>query len=171
MRNQYPWCSILVVGAATLVLLFAAGAFLVDRSVTVSYSRDWQSASTENAQYRKVFVASPIVEPSRLALNDSLYLAVTDAWVERPTHIEYKWFFARREVSDSGYRVVVHLAQVTRDAVPWTHSLGRGFVNSELRIDGDRPSVSGNAYVKIIEHFYRDVPPDTIRLSILPPGS
>ena len=170
MRNQYPWFSILVVGFATLVLLFAAGAFLIDRSVTLNYSRDWQSASTENAQHRKVFVKSLVAVPSRMSLTDSLDLAVTDAWVERPTRVEYDWFFVRRERSDSGYRVVVHLAQVTRDAVPWTHALGRGFVNSELLVDGERTSASGNAYVKIVERHYRDLPPDTIRLAIRLPG-
>jgi hypothetical protein len=139
--------------------------FLVNRAVEEHYSSGWYSETTENAQYREVFVASPIVVPAVLRVGDSVELRVVDAWVERPTHVEYRWLVRRTEVQDSGYRLVVHLAQVPRDTPVWSYPRGRCFVFADFQVNGEHPAVSGNGDVRIL--VVEDTRPftDTVRLA------
>ena len=145
----------------------AAGCFFVNRAIDETYSSRWQSASTENAKYRGVFVKSPTIIPGQLQPSDSVELRVVDAWVERPTHIEYRWLFWRREVQDSGYRLVVHLAQVPLDTGIWTYSVGRSVVNFRLLIEGREPGYTGNAYLQIAYLESREPFPDVVHLRLV----
>jgi hypothetical protein len=147
------------------VLLGLAGSFLVNRSIDETYSDGWYSASTENARYRGVFVRSPIVVPSRLCTSDSTEARVTDAWIERRTHVEYRWLIVRREVQDSLNRLVIHLAQVPRDSIVWRYSLGRGFVDVRFLMNGEAGGTSGNANVHTIFSLSAAPFPDTVRLT------
>ena len=162
------WIAGLAVGAA----LAGMGACLVvDRAVNEHYSPGWHSETTENAMHRKVFVGSPAVVPAMLRLGGAVELRVVDAWIERPTHVEYRWLVRRTEVQDSGYRLVVHLAQVPRDTTVWTYASGRCFVWGDFHVDGQRPAVSGNGDVRILV-VRADRPfADTVRLSVRTRGS
>jgi hypothetical protein len=93
----------MAIAIAIIVFVGAAGWYVITGSIEEYYSPGWYSASTENAQYRNVFVRSPVVVPSRLTINDSVAFAVTDAWIERPTRVEYRWYLIRRELRDSSF--------------------------------------------------------------------
>jgi hypothetical protein len=151
--------------ALTVAVAGMGACFLVNRTVEEAYSSGWYSETTENAQYRKVYVSSPTVVPAALRLGDSVELRVVDAWVERPTHIEYHWLVRRTEVRDSGYRLVVHLAQVLRDSSVWTYARGRCFVSAEFEVNGDGTGVSGNGDVKILVAQHDRPFADTVRLN------
>jgi hypothetical protein len=149
-----------------LVLLGIAGSWLVSAAVAETYSPGWYSASTENAQYRGVYLKSPIVRPSILAINDSVAWAVTDAWIERPTRVRYRWYLVRRQERDSSYRLVVHFAQLVRDTNQWTFANGRSFASGEVLINGQVPARSGNANVQTLYDESSKQFPDTIRVSL-----
>ena len=164
--------STLIVGLAAIIVIAAGGSYLVGMAVDATYSRDWYSASTENAQYRHVFVKSPTVQPSTLVLNDSVAWTVTDAWVEHPTKVVHPWLVMRREVHDSGYRLVINLAQVARDPAVWTHGKDRSFGGAGLEVNGSADvAQSGNAYIQTV-YVESDKPfPDTIKLSLQGKGA
>jgi len=134
----------------SLVLIGALGWRVVAGAIEESYSPGWYAASTENARYRGVFVKSVAVRPSTIVLNDSVAFAVTDAWVERPTRVRYRWFLFRQETKDTTFRVVLHLAQLARDTSLWTYARGRSFVAADILIDGKDPARSGDASVHTI---------------------
>lgn len=159
--------STLVVGIAAIIVIAAGGSYFVGMAVDATYSRDWYSASTENAQYRHVFVKSLTVRPSSLVLNDSVAWTVTDAWIEHPTRVTHPWLIMRREVQDSGYRLVINFAQVARDAAVWTHGKDRSFGGGDLEVDGSADvAQSGNAYIHTVYKESARPFPDTVRLSL-----
>jgi hypothetical protein len=154
------------VSVAILLLAFVAGSFLINSGIEETYSPGWMSAGTENARMRGVFVRSPIVVPAGLALGDSLEARVSDAWIERVTHVEYAWLFIRKEVRDSQYRLVLHLAQLPRGARAWSVERARCFVNADYRVNGEVPARTGNPDVDIL-YLQRTRPfPDTVRLAV-----
>lgn len=132
------------------------------------YSPRWYSASTENAQYRGVYVSSPTVRPSVLHMGDSVVLAITDAWVERPTRVKYRWLLVRQESQDTTFRLVIHLAQVARDSTMWTYATDRAPVAGDILVEGEQPARTGNATVQTIYQLSPTAFPDTVRLSIRP---
>ena len=155
----------------TLTLLLAAGLLgwrIVMGGIEEHYSPGWHSASTENAQYRGVYVSSPAVQPSVLHTSDSVALAVTDAWIERPTRVRYRWWINRRESQDTTYRLVIHLARVVHDSTTWTSAVGRAPVLEDILIDGKQPARTGNANVQTVYQQSSAAFPDTVRLSIRP---
>ena len=105
------WLRIAALCVIGVIVLWVAGSFLMEQGVEEYYSRGWQSTSTRDAQLREVFVTAPAVMPAAVAVSDAVEAWVTDAWVERLTHIEYRWHLVRRVVVDSGYRLVLHLAK------------------------------------------------------------
>jgi hypothetical protein len=143
--------------------MIASGCFLINNPIEEYYSRHWHSGGTENAKYRGVFVKSPTIIPGQLRLSDSVELRVTDAWVERPTHVEYRWVFLRREIQDSGYRFVIHLAQVPQEPSTWTQG---SFVPYRLLIDGKDSVFTGNSYVHIAILESETPFPDVVHLSL-----
>ena len=158
--------SLIVAITVIIALVGGVGWYVISGGIEEFYSPGWFSASTENAKYRRVFVSSPVVMPSRFALNDSVAFAVTDAWIERPTRVRYRWYLIRRETRDSTFRLVVNLAQVVRDSGSWSFSRGRSFANASLLVNGARPASTGNAAVHTIYLNSYTSLPDTVRLSV-----
>jgi hypothetical protein len=157
---------IVSVALVVVIVLGATGWRALTGAIEESYSAGQYSASTENAQYRGVFVKSPVVHPSSIALNDSVADVVTDAWIERPTHVRYRWFLLRREFKDSTFRAVIHLARVARDSAIWNYGRRRAFAESDILIDGQEPARSGDAAVRTI-YLESDRPfRDTISLTL-----
>ena len=131
-----------------------------------------------DASRRGVFVSSPVVEPAVVSVSGSVDLRVTDAWVEHPTHIQYTWLFLRREVKDSAYRLITHLAKVPHSYIAWTDLSRRCFAFVDFYLNEQRVGVSGDfAHEGLI--YQSTVPiPDTVRLRVVlhghvapPPGA
>jgi hypothetical protein len=157
----------IVVGLAIVIVIGFVGSNLVGAAIDATYSSDWYSASTENAQHRHVFVKSVAIAPSLLAMNDSVAWTVTDAWVEHPTKVVRRWLVMRREVQDSGYRLVINLAQVARDPKLWTHGRDGSFADGDFLVNGDRDvAQSGDAHIHTLYSQSSRPFPDTVRLSI-----
>lgn len=143
-----------------------AGCFVVNRAIDETYSRDWASASTENAKYRRVFVSSPTIAPAVLPATDSIDVHVTDAWIEHPTHVEYRWLFWRREIQDSTYRFVLHFVQTPHSSGLWSAERARCFASYDLVANDGELGRSGNADVHIGTLESRTPLRDTIRLTL-----
>ncbi len=155
----------------SLTFLLVAGLLgwrIIMGGIEEYYSPGWYSASTENAQHRGVYVSSPAVQPSMLHTSDSVALAVTDAWVERPTRVSCRWWILRRESQDTTFRLVIHLARVVRDSATWTSAVGRAPALGDILIDGEQPARTGNATVLTVYQQSSSAFPDTIRLSLRP---
>jgi hypothetical protein len=161
----------LVIGVvAATVFLGGASSFLVSRAVDQFYSPVWRSDNSNDAKRRGVFVTSPVVVPAVVAASDSVDLRVTDAWVERPTHAEYRWGLFRREVQDSAYRVVVLLTQVPHSGDASTTFTGGCFASVDLYLDGRRGGWSGDFAHHEIFQVSSSPFPDTLRLTIVRHG-
>lgn len=174
-RAFWRWPLVLAVVIAGVA---GAGCYLVNRGIDETYSSSWQSASTENAKYRKVFVRSPVVIPALLSASDSIDLHVTDAWIERPTHIEYRWLFLREEIQDSAFRFVLHFVQAPRASDGWSVQRAHCFASYEIFANGQELGRTGNATVEIGIMESSTAFSDTIRLRIArhprvepPPGA
>lgn len=169
---------LILAGVGGIALLGPAGCFLVSRAIDETYSRDWRSTSSEDANRRGLFVSSPVIVPAVVAVSPAVDLRVTDAWVERPTHIEYRWIFARQEVKDSAYRLVVRLAKTPHSDSGWTDLSRRCFAFVDFYLNEQPVGVSGDfAHEELI---YQSALPlrDTVRLRVVrhghvapPPGA
>jgi hypothetical protein len=163
--NRPRWVRLAAVAVIVVVVLFAAGSFLIEQSVVEYYSRDWQSRSTEDAKRRGVFVTVPTVTPAAVAVSDSVEARVADAWVERPTHVVYRWYLLRRVVVDSGYRLVVHLVKGPVAGQPSTLHTRECFAYVELYLDGRSAGSGGDFRTDILTDVSRSPVPDTVHLS------
>jgi hypothetical protein len=169
----------ILIGVAASVLIVGGGSsLLISRAVDQTYSADWRSSSSSDAARRGVLISSPVIMPAVASASDAVDLRVTDAWVERPTHVEYRWLFMRREVKDSAYRLVVHLTKVPRGDSAWTDLSRRCFAFVDFYLNEKRVGSSGDFAHE--ELFYQSSTPipDTVRLRIVrhghmdpPPGA
>jgi hypothetical protein len=149
-----------------IAALLVGACWVVNTRIVEFYSRGWTAASTENARLKGVFVASPVIEPARTAVTDSIDLHVTDAWVERPTRVEYRWYVWPRTIQDSSYRLVLHYVPAPHYGGQSGVPNGRCFASFDILLDGVRVGRSGNASVQIATVLSRTAFPDTIHLSV-----
>jgi hypothetical protein len=149
-----------------IALLWPAGCFLVSRAIDEKYSVDWHSSSSDDASRRGVFVSARVVEPAVVSVSTAVDLRVTDAWVEHTTHVEYRWIFLRRQVKDSAYRLIVHLAKVPHSNTEWTDLSRRCFAFVDYYLNEQRPSSSGDfAQEELVDQSPLPIP-DTVRLRV-----
>jgi len=95
-----------LLGLLVLALLGAAAWRVVEVGVTEFYSPGWYSRSSADAQRRGLLIRRPavVIEP---ATYRGAPLRVTDAWIERVTHVEHPFYLWRRVVRDPAVRLVV----------------------------------------------------------------
>jgi hypothetical protein len=151
--------------ASIVAVIIASGC--LNQGIEEYYSPGWHSSSTENARYRRAFLASPTIVPGELRLEDSMELRVVDAWVERPTHVEYRWGLWRRELQDPRYRLVINLVQVPVGTAQWTYASGRDLASFKLLIEDQAPTYGGNANVQTVWLESETPFPDVIHLRLL----
>lgn len=170
-------CTFLAVLGA-IAALWVAGWFLVSRAIDETYSSDWRSSSSSDASRRGVFVSSLVVTPAVVSASRTVDLRVTDAWVERPTHIAYRWVFLRREVKDSTYRLIVHLAKVPHSDTAWTDLSRRCFAFADFYLNDQSAGMSGDFAHEELVLESKVPPPNTARLRVVlhghvdpPPGA
>jgi hypothetical protein len=108
---------LIVVGACVAVLRQILVAQVMGRA-----SRHWTSTSAADARRRGVLVGEPVVTTPVIQA-DSFQAAVTDAWVEEVTHLEYRFLFFKREVREGRYRLVAVVEP--RTPLPSSSSLAR----------------------------------------------
>ena len=147
----------------TLVVLAVVAAIVAIPSryayvgIQERYSRDWNAASSADAEARGILQARPVITPATVQyLGDSL--SFVDAWVEQVTRIEYPWYLFRREVKEPRYRLVL---QASNDWKP-------NFRCNERLVHSD--SIGLSMSQSDVTEFYsvRTEPsfPDTIQLGI-----
>lgn len=179
MKPQHArWQRYALLTLAGLLAIYSGGCFLVTRAIDETYSSDWRSTSSDHARRRGVFVAMPVVVPAVLRASDAMDWRVTDAWVERPTHVAYRWLFLRQEIQDSAYRLEVHLVKTPHGDSTWTSITRRCFLYADILANGKQGGRSGDFAT---ESLFLTSPapfPDTVRLSIVrhpkvapPPGA
>jgi len=163
---------------AVVVLLVAAGSFMVVRAVDEFYSPDWRSTSSGEAKRNGVFVAAPTVIPAAVAVSDSVEMHVTDAWVERPTHVHYRWGLISHVVVDSGYRFMLHLAKAPVAGKAWTLRIRDCFASVDYYLNDQRAGSSGDFATEVLFDQSRSPFPDTVHLRAVwhapvppPPGA
>jgi hypothetical protein len=152
--------------AGVALLTCTVAAWVLIGALREEHSPEVRSVSTENAKMREVFVKSPVVRPSLLQLSDAVAYAVTDAWIEHPTRVRYRWFLIPHQTTDSSFRVVVHLAQVVRDSTLWTRDVGRIYVSGDVVLNGEPVVTTSDPSIHIVYKESSKAFPDTIRLAI-----
>ncbi len=92
---------------AGLVSLAAAGLWrVIHVGVVEYYSASWTATSSVDAEARGILLERLHVSPRQLSYRGDT-LMIEDAWVERLTRTEYRWFLVRREVVQPGSRLVL----------------------------------------------------------------
>jgi hypothetical protein len=149
----------------SVLLVCAVGLWVLIGALRETHSSEEYSLNTEHAKARRAFVKSVVVRPSILPLSDAVAYAVTDAWVEHPIRVRYRWYLFPKQAVDSSYRVVVHLAQVVRDSTAWTRDVGGLYVSGDVLLNGERVTTSGGSPTIVYRESATPFA-DSIRLSI-----
>jgi hypothetical protein len=154
------WQKIGAGAVGTLVILALIAYRAVEVSITEFYSPEWHSDSSAEAQQRGVFVKRVIAVPETVAW-DSTPFRIKDAWIERRTHVEYAFLLWRRELVDSGFRLILRTEPIGQAGavMPFSSADWLGY-NDSLRFD----TWSGSTFW--LRTLHGDLP-DTVRLRVL----
>jgi len=166
-RRSRRWLKIAAICVAVVALLLGVGSFMVMQGVDEYYSRDWQSTSSNDAKRKGVFVAAPAVMPAAVAVSDSVEMHVTDAWVERPTHVHYRWGLVSQVLVDSGYRLVLHLARGPVTGHAWTLPIRDCFASVDYYLNDQPAGQSGDFATEVLFDQSRSSYPDTVHLRVV----